>query len=154
MKRFLTTCFLATLTFAALAQQPPAAFKSDRGNNPIPSLSETPEIKQWQDTDPQPRQFIQQPPVIPHAIEGYVINQKFNKCLTCHSWANYKESGATKISLTHFSDREGHDLANVAARRYFCVQCHVPQTDAKPMVENDFTPVWLKPNTESAVPGE
>jgi cytochrome c-type protein NapB len=24
------------------------------------------------------------------------------------------------------------------SRRYFCTQCHVPQTDVKPLVENRF----------------
>ena len=69
------------------------------------------------------------------------INKKFNKCLTCHSWANYKEAGATKISQTHFSDRENNVLANIAPRRYFCTQCHVPQVNAKPLVENTFNPL-------------
>jgi len=101
-----------------------------------------PELKQWQpDRDPIPRDYVQQPPLIPHSIEGYVINVKSNKCLTCHSWANYKESGATKISQTHFEDRDENVLANVAARRYFCNQCHVPQVSAKPLVENTFEPV-------------
>ena len=31
--------------------------------------------------------------------------------------------------------------ANVSARRYFCTQCHVPQADAQPLVENTFKPV-------------
>lgn len=154
MIRLVTLWLLAILTFTASAQEPGSGLKSDRGHNPIDHLSEPPQIHQWQDTEPQPRQFIQQPPVIPHAIEGYVINQKFNKCLTCHSWANYKEAGATKISLTHFSDREGHDLSNVAARRYFCVQCHVPQSNAEPLVDNAFKPVWAKPAVEPAVPRE
>ena len=42
------------------------------------------------------------------------------------------------ISVTHFVDRDGQVLATVSPRRYFCTQCHVPQTDAKPLVENDF----------------
>ena len=88
-----------------------------------------------------PRDYIQQPPLIPHKIEGYQVNAKFNKCMSCHSWANYKESGATKISQTHFEDREKHVLANISARRYFCTQCHVPQTDAPPLVDNTFEPI-------------
>ena len=44
-------------------------------------------------------------------------------------------------SQTHFADRESNVMANVAARRYFCTQCHVPQVDAKPLVENTFEPV-------------
>ena len=145
MSKMTLLLLLTGLPLLVMAQTPATTLQSERGDNPVPHLSETPEIKRWQDSEPLPRQFIQQPPLIPHAIEGYVINQKVNKCLTCHSWANYKNTGATKISLTHFSDREGHDLANVAARRYFCVQCHVPQSDAKPLVDNDFKSLWALP---------
>jgi len=104
--------------------------------------SGVPTVKNWQrDRDPIERDYVQQPPLIPHSIKGYRINIKFNKCLTCHSWANYKEADATKISQTHFSDRDENVLANIAPRRYFCDQCHVPQVDAKPLVENTFEPV-------------
>ena len=113
-----------------------------RGNSEIATDSNPADIKHWQeDKEPIPRSYIQQPPLIPHSTEGYQINRKFNKCLTCHSWANYKQSGATKVSQTHFEDRDSDVLANVAARRYFCTQCHVSQVDAKPLVENDFKPV-------------
>lgn len=116
--------------------------ESLRGKAAIDETDRAPSLKQWQpDRDPIPRDYVQQPPLIPHDIEGYEINIKFNKCLTCHSWANYKEAGATKISQTHFEDREQNVLANVAARRYFCTQCHVPQVNAKPLVENKFEPV-------------
>ncbi|MBL8436728.1 MAG: nitrate reductase cytochrome c-type subunit, partial [Zoogloeaceae bacterium] len=54
------------------------------------------------------------------------------------SWTRYKETGATKVSLTHFKNREGQELSNISPRRYFCTQCHVPQTDAKPLVGNSF----------------
>ena len=122
----------------ALAEQ----VKSLRGLSDLEADSNSAEIKNWiRDRDPIPRDYIQQPPLIPHKIDGYTINMKFNKCLTCHSWANYKEANATKISQTHFADREANVMANVAARRYFCTQCHVPQVDAKPLVENTFEPV-------------
>jgi nitrate reductase (cytochrome), electron transfer subunit len=113
-----------------------------RGHTPLDEDTNAPEMKQW-DKDGQPieRDYVQQPPLIPHQIEGYKINQKFNKCLTCHSWANYRESGATKISQTHFNDRDANVLANVSARRYFCTQCHVPQMNAKPLVGNTFEPI-------------
>jgi cytochrome c-type protein NapB len=29
-------------------------------------------------------------------------------------------------------------LAAVSARRYFCTQCHVPQVEVEPLVENRF----------------
>ncbi len=42
------------------------------------------------------------------------------------------------ISITHYMDRDGQALAAVSPRRYFCNQCHVPQKDVKPLVENQF----------------
>lgn len=93
------------------------------------------------DQIPIERDYVQQPPLIPHKIEGYSVNLKFNKCMSCHSWKNYRKAKATKISQTHFEDREENVLANISARRYFCTQCHVPQMDAQPLVENEFKPV-------------
>ncbi len=116
--------------------------KSLRGNAALDADSTNIELKRVQeDRAPIQRDYVQQPPLIPHDIEGYTINLKFNKCMTCHSWANYREAGATKISQTHFADRTGDVHANVAARRYFCNQCHVPQVDAAPLVENEFKPL-------------
>ncbi len=93
------------------------------------------------DQEPIQREYVQQPPLIPHKIDGYEINLKFNKCLSCHSWKNYRKAGATKVSQTHFADRQENVLANVSSRRYFCTQCHVPQVDAPPLVDNEFQPV-------------
>lgn len=84
------------------------------------------------------RNYVQQPPVIPHDIRNYQVDLRSNKCLSCHSWERYKESGATKVSLTHFETRDGHALADISPRRYFCMQCHVPQVNAKPLVENTY----------------
>ena len=113
-----------------------------RGANELDANSNRVDPKKWQsDREPIQRDYVQQPPLVPHSVEGYKVNLKSNKCLTCHSWANYKDAGATKISQTHFEDRTGDVHANVAARRYFCTQCHVPQVDAQPLVENTFQPV-------------
>jgi cytochrome c-type protein NapB len=123
----------------ALSQE---SVDSLRGAKALDETSAAPQSKRWEpDRSPIPRDFIQQPPLIPHATKGYSINLKFNKCLTCHSWANYGESGATKISQGHFQDRDGNDLANVSASRYVCTQCHVGQRDVEPLVGNDFQSV-------------
>ncbi len=84
------------------------------------------------------RDFVQQPPLIPHTITGYQVTKNFNKCMDCHAWQKTKESGATKISVTHFKTRDGVELDQVSPRRYFCTQCHVPQSDAKPLVSNTY----------------
>jgi nitrate reductase cytochrome c-type subunit len=87
-------------------------------------------------TRPVDRDFVQQPPLIPHTINGYQITKNFNKCMDCHAFRSQGGIGATKVSVTHFRTREGQELDNISPRRYFCTQCHVPQTDARPLVEN------------------
>lgn len=92
------------------------------------------------DQPPLPRDFVQQPPLIPHTVKGYNITKNFNKCMDCHAWNRTQDTGATKVSVTHFKTREGTELSNISPRRYFCTQCHVSQTDAKPLVGNTFKP--------------
>jgi cytochrome c-type protein NapB len=134
-----------TLGSLALASSGWAAVPllSERGDMPVADeFEQAPQLHQYQkDGLPIERNYLLQPPLIPHQIEGYTITPKFNKCMSCHSWTKYKEANATKISQTHFESRDGIIMANISARRYFCVQCHVPQTNAKPLVENTFQPV-------------
>ncbi|MEM9634213.1 MAG: nitrate reductase cytochrome c-type subunit [Pseudomonadota bacterium] len=89
----------------------------------------------------QVRNYPEQPPLIPHKIDNYQVDKNSNKCLTCHSRAAIGESQAPMVSITHFMNRDNQFLASVTPRRYFCNQCHVVQTDAKPLVENDFVDV-------------
>ena len=84
------------------------------------------------------RNYPEQPPVIPHTTEGYQIDLNGNKCLSCHARARTGESQAPMVSITHFMDRDGQFLASVSPRRFFCTECHVPQSTAKPPVGNDF----------------
>ena len=131
---------LATVGFGAQAAA--ETVSSLRGATDIDQDSSAPAAKKYnKDEEPIARDYIQQPPLIPHKITNYRINLKSNKCMSCHSWTNYREAGATKISQTHFESRDKNVLANVSARRYFCTQCHVPQVGAQPLVENDFQPV-------------
>ncbi|GLX79647.1 periplasmic nitrate reductase, electron transfer subunit [Thalassotalea insulae] len=86
----------------------------------------------------QARNYPMQPPVIPHKIRNYEINLNSNKCMSCHNRTRTEESQAPMVSVTHYMDRDGNFLAEISPRRYFCNQCHAPQTDAKTLVENDF----------------
>lgn len=143
-KKILCITLLAVLGLlnAPTRAQENGNLQSLRGGNTVDDISLGATIKPWQrDRDPIARDYVSQPPLVPHSIEGYQINHKSNKCLTCHSWANYKKSGATKISQTHFQDRQRSLRANVAGTRYFCTQCHVPQRDVEPLVDNTFLPV-------------
>jgi len=85
------------------------------------------------------RAYPEQPPTVPHDIGGYELSNNFNKCLTCHKRTYTPQSGAPMVSVTHYQDRDGQMLADVSRRRYFCTQCHVPQTDARPLVPSTFT---------------
>lgn len=84
------------------------------------------------------RAYPDQPPVIPHSIEGYQLSVNTNRCLSCHKREFTEGSGAPMISVTHYMTREGQMLADVSPRRYFCTACHVPQADTPPLVGNNF----------------
>jgi cytochrome c-type protein NapB len=90
------------------------------------------------DTGRRMRAYPEQPPTIPHDIEGYELSVNYNKCLTCHKRQYTAQTGAPMISVTHYQDHDGQMLADVSRRRYFCTQCHVPQTDARPPVGSSF----------------
>lgn len=125
---------------AVRAEEPaqPVKLQTLRGDTPVDKTTEAEMFKQEKDRAPLPRDFVQQPPLIPHTTRGYNITANFNKCMDCHAWSKAPQTGATKVSLTHFKDRDGRELSNISPRRYFCTQCHVPQTDAKPLVGNTF----------------
>ena len=90
------------------------------------------------DRSPYVSDYVYQPPLIPHRIRGYEISTNANKCLSCHSFKKARDSGATKISVTHYGTREGQVLSDVSPRRYFCLQCHVTQADTALLIDNDF----------------
>ena len=137
---------LAAGLFALMAVMLPTAQGADepvkitglRGNASLANDNPSHTFKQERDRAPLDRDFVQQPPLIPHTTAGYQITKNYNKCMDCHAWQKTKASGATKVSVTHFRTREGQELDNISPRRYFCTQCHVPQTDAKPLVDNTF----------------
>ncbi len=81
-----------------------------------------------------PLNYVNQPPMIPHSVEGYQVTTNTNRCLQCHGVESYRTTGAPRISPTHFMDSDGKVGAEVAPRRYFCLQCHVPQADTAPIV--------------------
>jgi len=147
---------LAAAWLAALALALPAAAQapvnraapqeglvdSMRGNveldkQPVPPLIYPTENKDVRRT----RNYTMQPPTIPHTIDGYQVDKEFNRCMFCHARTAAEAAKSIPISITHYMDRDGHVLADVSPRRYFCTQCHVPQADAKPLVGNNFVDV-------------
>ncbi|NPA27998.1 MAG: nitrate reductase cytochrome c-type subunit [Epsilonproteobacteria bacterium] len=115
------------------------------------------------------RSYVNAPPLIPHSIEGLVpITKNNNQCLTCHMPDVAKSMGATPIPPSHFVDfrpdtklskdgkiiKDGKEVKNTAditiakfkklkklsPARFNCTQCHVPQANVKPLVQNNFKP--------------
>ncbi|MGY1410083.1 MULTISPECIES: nitrate reductase cytochrome c-type subunit [unclassified Luteimonas] len=84
------------------------------------------------------RAYPMQPPTIPHNIDGYQVDLNSNRCMLCHARSTAAQFQAPEVSVTHYMDRNDQFLAEISPRRYFCVQCHVVQTDARPLVENGF----------------
>jgi cytochrome c-type protein NapB len=87
------------------------------------------------------RNWKLQPPIIPHKIDKERISLEENTCFRCHSPDTYKAEKAPMISKTHFKNPDKPAEKELVKRRYYCFQCHVPQVDAKPLVENTFKSV-------------
>jgi len=120
---------------ALLAQDAPRL----RGPEPFTREQPAPPLPRAVTNDVRVRRnYPDQPPVIPHAIEGYALDLNANKCMSCHARRFTEQSQAPMISVTHYQDREGNTLGGLAPRRYACLACHVPQTEARPLVENRF----------------
>ena len=114
-------------------------FSNLRGTTPLDQEGPPPSMTRERNTSVrEPRNYPEQPPTIPHAIEGYEVSLRGNKCLSCHARNRVGESQAPMISITHFADRDGQYLASVSPRRYFCTECHVPQHVVNAPVSNDF----------------
>jgi len=91
------------------------------------------------------------PPQIPHNIEAFLpVGKARNMCKTCHDKRNtFDASGKAKkvkgqptaIPASHYIDHRlgtGKIGKTVVGARTICTQCHVPQANVKPLVENTF----------------
>lgn len=129
---------LLVLVAAAAGAAEPVKLQGLRQGTPLTQDNPPTASHQERDHAPGARDYVQQPPLIPHTTAGYQVTKNFNKCMDCHGWSRAVTSGAPKVGVTHFRNREGQELDNVSPRRYFCTQCHVAQTDARPLVDNGF----------------
>ena len=138
--RRLLPALLALCAIGAPAQQPaPTVMNALRGATPLEAESRpAPLPKTVNDDQRRARSYPAQPPVIPHQIDNYQVDLRFNKCMSCHGRERVSESQAPMVSITHFQDRDGQMRQEISPRRYFCTGCHVPQTDVRPPVKSTF----------------
>lgn len=141
--RILAIMALAVLAFGYGTFAAPASgeeLQSLRGKAAITELDAAQPVFDVKEGQRYAKNYLQQPPLIPHRIDKYEIDLKVNVCLRCHDWPNNAQENAPLISVSHFTNRDGVKLDHVSSQRWFCVQCHVAQADAKPLVENRFQP--------------
>lgn len=87
------------------------------------------------------RSYMTAPPMIVHSIEGMLpITQETNMCKDCHVMPDMVgkkiEPGMPiPVPASHYVDVKKGELY---MGRWNCVQCHRPQADVKPLVENVF----------------
>ena len=131
---------VAAALLAAVVAAPAEPFVDAlRGATPIMETTAPPRLGNAINDDQRlKRNYSQQPPVIPHRIDGYQVDKNFNKCLDCHARGKTELSQAVPVSETHYIDRSGKVLEQISTRRYFCNQCHVAQEAVAPLVDNHF----------------
>ena len=134
--------FLSLLVALPALAQTARVVDSMRGPTPLnQTVKPAPMVNPDNSDVKRTRNYAMQPPVVPHKIEGYQIDKNANRCMMCHARAKTQESQAPMISVTHFMNRDGNFLAELSPRRYFCLQCHVPQANLNPLVGNTFKDV-------------
>lgn len=95
--------------------------------------------------DPLPRAWENAPPQIPHQVEAFLpVVAEDNQCLDCHDVPQYIDKpknmdrsvkSKSPMSRDHYATAE---LEQVDGARFNCTQCHVPQSDAAPLVESTY----------------
>ena len=95
-----------------------------------------------------PRPYALAPPRIPHAIDDFLpITQKQSSCVDCHAVKDKKPGEPTPIPASHYVDLRrapGKPVERIAGARWVCTACHVPRTEAQPLVGS--VPVKAQPN--------
>lgn len=136
---------LALLSVPVLAQQNPAGYREQ----PIPEEASPPPFTGTATLDERGAEAFkpdwpEAPPRIPHAVGHYQTDLNANRCLSCHHKAGARTESLLPTAAipatppTHFTDRDGRPTDTLAGRRYFCLQCHVPQHRVQLGIDNRF----------------
>ena len=101
------------------------------------------------------------PPVIPHAVADFLpVELDANFCIGCHAIDEKEEGDPTPIPESHSVDyRNAPDRTQdeIVGARYYCLSCHVAQSEAEPLVDNGLDPLEGVPSegsSEEAPPGK
>jgi len=117
------------------------------------------------------RAYQDAPPMIPHDVSDFLpVTRTNNACVGCHAPEIAPAMGATPIPPSHFLDmRPRHTcdgvkfkktvdnmknetdvkrLTHLSQARFNCTQCHAPQSQGNPSVENLFEANYTKKGGE------
>ncbi len=139
MKKVLLSSMLGVAIFSQCLATAQAEISSLRGATSLDAPANAIEKKEQKKMDGGfDRAWKLQPPSIPHSIDKERITLKENTCMKCHSKDNFEKENAPQIGKSHYIARDGSKLDKPSSRRHFCNQCHTPQADTAPLVENTF----------------
>lgn len=114
-----------------------------------------------EDSEAIQRSFENAPPLIPHVVKSFVITQRKNECLNCHTPNEDGELDAISVPKSHYTDyrpkieyKDGIYVVNakeneVVAKStgqdlnramYNCNLCHATQTEVTVEIANMFEP--------------
>ena len=140
MKRTLQISVGAVIAVAVISCAQFAGVSSLRGADAA-TVDVAPDLKVYAGKRPGSgapieRTFKEQPPLIPHAIDNFdEITVAENQCLECHGPKDFEKKKAPKVADSHLT---AANSTTMRMDRYQCNSCHVPQVDAKPLVNNTF----------------
>ncbi|MEN8764103.1 MAG: nitrate reductase cytochrome c-type subunit [Thiogranum sp.] len=149
-----TIPFLATLGLILIVTGPASGDAIDELNMGLSKTSvfdtPTPAPAAYSDAKPGKNEWLPRawdgiPPQIPHQTEMYLpVVAADNQCLDCHDVPKYIDKpknmdrnvkSKSPMSRDHYADEA---LETVAGARFNCTQCHVPLSNATPLVESTF----------------
>src|SRR5689334_4254705 len=111
MRTWIAIAATLVLALAALAQPtiPSEPFHDAmRGMTPIGEEGKPPLLAPTENKDViRGRAYAQQPPTIPHKIDGYQVDRQANRCMSCHARSQVAQSGAVAVGVSHYIDRDG-----------------------------------------------
>lgn len=151
-----TLPFLAILSLAAIITACATADKSSQAALDELNMGEsvfdtpTPTVYTYSDAKPGYNDRLdtaweELPPQVPHKVDEYLpVVMSDNQCLDCHDVPKYigkpvntdrTIKNKSPMSKEHYAS---NDLEDVSGARFNCTQCHVPLSDATPLVENTY----------------
>ncbi len=145
MKKTTTIIALAVLCSAVLGCVGVQQLQTIRGAD-VPTADQAPQDLAYQGKRPGELKLIErtfegQPPLIPHSIANYEeITVTENPCIECHISDDFKGKKMPRVSNSHLVavPTAAKPEPVLSMSRWQCNSCHVPQVDAKPLVDNSF----------------